>query len=270
MLQEGLMSGSNSQLTSESVIRGLLRDVQLLKERLRDSDAAGTEAYNLVEKDVDRICDRLDEDSNSTQSILQLLANIQEHCSQVQRAAATTCSLSQQVVQHFDTLVSVCGELERRLQVVEGERDAAQQQTKKLQQELEFLSLLRDHIAVFRKNICSKLSYRFDTWEELAVELAIERGLKARNLTAPTPVTQDLDSVLARCGIVWSDWESIPVVADASNHKFHTGFLMGPEDTIKAIDSGSLAIPSAFQTTVTPLKKMLQYNQYNRRLIRRF
>lgn len=222
-----------------------------------------------MEEGVEKLCDRLQLDSNSTQNILQLIANIQEHCSEVQRAAVTTGSLLQQVVENFDILVRVCGEFEQRLQVVEGGRDAAQQKTKDLQKELEFLSLLRDHIAVFRKTICSKLSYQIDTWEELAVELATERDLKAKDLAALTPVTQDLKSVLARNGFVWTDWQSICVVADASNRKFHTGFLMGREDTIKAIDSGSLAIPSAFQTAVTPLKKMLQYNQSNRHLRRK-
>lgn len=125
------------------------------------------------------------------------------------------------------------------------------------------------NVAVFCKNICSKLSYQIDTSAELAVELAAERDLKAKDLAALMPFTQDLKSVLARHGFVWSDWESICVVADASNLKPHMGLLMGPQDTIKAIDSGSLAIPSAFQTTVTPLKKMLQYNLSNKHLRRK-
>lgn len=115
-----------------------------MKASLRSSDAVSTSAYSTMDDDVDNLCNRLQQDSNSTRSILQLMASIQEHCSEVQQAAATTRSLSQQV-KNFDTLVRVCRELEQRLQVLEGEQDAAQQTTKEWQKELGFLSLLHEH-----------------------------------------------------------------------------------------------------------------------------
>lgn len=147
----------------------------------------------------------------------------------------------------FNSLVRVCGELEQRIQVIERQRDTAQNNETDLRDRIAFLSLLRDHIALFRNKMIAHLSFEINSWQELAVLLAEEASAaKKSGSTQPGPVTQDLIATLARHRFTWNDWEKLRVVADAS----HTGCLMGPDDTIEAIDSGSLKAPSVFLTTV--------------------
>ncbi len=106
----------------------------------------------------------------------------------------------------------------------------------------------------FAPKLCSQLSYEISSWQELAIILAEEASAaKESGSTDPGPVTQDLTSNLAGHHFTWNDWENICVV----DH--HTGHLTGPDATIKAIESGSLTVPSAFQTTLGPVKNMLQY-----------
>ena len=170
-------------------------------------------------------------------------------------------SLSEQIVEMSDTLAKFCGQLEQRLQVVEGEQNTAESNDKACQDRVAFLSLLYNHIAVFQKRMCSQLSFEFEGGsEELALVLAQERtaAKKSRSAT-PGPVTQDLVATLCRHSFTWSEWESIQVVADARSTYFHTGYLMGPADAITAIESGSLPVPSVFQTSLAPVMKMLQY-----------
>lgn len=94
--------------------------------------------------------------------------------------------------------------------------------------------------------ICSKPAFIFDYWEELAVQLASEQALKAKRPAAPILVTSDLVALLERSGFTWSDWQNIRVLADAGNEASYKGAPTGCEDTIKAIDSGSMPIPPAF------------------------
>lgn len=82
---------------------------------------------------------------------------------------------------------------------------------------------------------------------------------KTGGFTNPGPVTQDLTSTLARYHFIWNDWENNCVVADSSNMDSHRGHPMGSDAIIKAIELGNLTVPSAFQPTVTSVKKMLQY-----------
>ena len=152
------------------------------------------------------------------------------------RAASTTCTQSEKVVEAFN---SFCCRLDQRLQVVEREHDNAKRTEQALQDQVAFLSLLHAHVSIFCRKICLKLAFIFDSWEELALQLASEQALKARSPAAHIPVTQDLVATLEQIGFTWSDWQSIDVLAHASNRYFH-GFPKGCEDTIKAIDSGSI------------------------------
>ena len=263
------MSGNSSYATCEETVHTLQRDVKELKTRLTGEHHASTLAMGQLEKSTSDLCEELHQASSSSSQLLQLVANIQEHGAALQRAAATVFSHSRTLADRFDSLVSVCCQLEQRLQGVEGERDTAKQNEQALRDRVAFLSLLRDHITVFRGKICSKLSFVVDSWQELAVQLASEQALKARRPAAPVPVTQDLTAILAQNGFVWSNWQSIRVVADASIEDFHTCVSMGYEDTIKAIESGNLPVPPPFQTTVTSLIKMLRFNAANTQLRRR-
>lgn len=160
----------------------------------------------------------------------------------------------------FNSLVRVCGELEQRIQVTERQRDTAQNKETDLRDRIAFLSLLRDHIALFCHKVVLRLSFEMNSWQELAVLLAEEASAgKKSGSNQPGLVTQDLIATLARHRFTWNDWENLRVVADASNKDYRTGCLMGPHDTIEAIDSGSLKVPSVFLTTVAPVKKMLQF-----------
>ena len=154
----------------------------------------------------------------------------------------------------------VCGELEQRIQVIERQRGIAQNSEVDLGDRIAFLSMTSDYIALFRTKMIPNLSYEINSWPELAVLLAEEASAAKKNgSTQPGPATQDLIATLAQHCFTWNDWENLHVVADVSNKDYHTGCLMGPDDTIRAIDSGSLKVPSDFLTTVAPVKKMLQY-----------
>jgi len=92
----------------------------------------------------------------------------------------------------------VCCELEQRIQVIERQRDTAQNSEKTLRDRIASLSLLRDHVAVFRAKICSQLSYEISSWQELAIILAEEASAaKESGSTDPGTVTQNLTSNLA-------------------------------------------------------------------------
>ena len=169
-------------------------------------------------------------------------------------------SHSERVIVTLNSLSRVCGELEQRIQVIQRQRGTAQNREVDLRDRIAFLSMTSNYVALFRTKMIPHLSYEINSWPELAVMLAEEASAaKINGSTQPGPVTQDLIAILARHRFTWNDWENLRVVADASNKDYHTGCLMGPDDTIRAIDSGSLKVPSDFLTTVAPVKKMLQY-----------
>jgi len=256
----GMASARGPQPSCEETIQSLQTDVEQIGARLLRNKNAYTHSLTALEESVEALCQELRQDASNSKAILDLIAAVQQSCEALRRQASTVFSHSEQVIIKFNSLVRVCGELEQRIQVIERQRDTAQNGEIALRDRIAFLSLLCDHIALFRTKMISQLSYEIGSWQELAILLAEEASAaKEGGSTQPGPVTQDLTTVLARHCFTWNDWENLRVVADASNKDYHTGCLMGPGATIKAIESGSLKVPSAFLTTVAPVKKMLQY-----------
>lgn len=251
---------ASAQPTCEESIQILQTEVEEIEARLRSNMDAFGSSLSALEESVEALCEELRQDASNSQAMLNLIAAVQQNAGCLRRQASYVFSHSEQVIVKFNSLVRVCGELEQRMQGMARQRDIAQKNENALRDRIDFLSLLPDHVAVFRTNMCSQLSYEIGSWQELAIILAEEASaVKDSGSSKPGLVTQDLISTLARHCFTWSDWENICVVADASNKDYYTGHLMGPAATIRAIESGSLTVPSCFQTTVAPTKKMLQY-----------
>lgn len=254
-------SASNSQPTCAETIQTLQSQVQQISAGLSRGYQESAANLTALETSTNTLCEQLHQDIGNNPRMLGLTMLVQQHCAALRRQASYVAVHSDQIVEKFDSLSGICGQLEQRLQVVEGERDTAQSNEKALQDRVAFLSLLRNHIPVFQKRMCSELSFEFQGgWEELALVLAQERTAARQSRSATLgPVTQDLDTTLCRLSFTWVDWVNIEMVSDASNTEFQTGYLMAPGDAIFAIESGSLPVPSAFQTSLASIIKMLQY-----------
>jgi len=194
----GMASARGSQPTCEATIQTLQTEVEQIGARLRSNEGAFNSSLTALEESVEALCEELRLDTSNSQAILILIAAVQQHGGSLWRQASSVFSHSEQLIVKFNSLVRVCCELEQRIQVIERQRDTAQNSEKTLRDRIASLSLLRDHVAVFRAKICSQLSYEISSWQELAIILAEEASAaKESGSTDPGPVTQDLTSNLA-------------------------------------------------------------------------
>ena len=219
-------------------------------DRLLSNKKTALSRLNTLEKSIEVPCQKL-QDATSSKAILDLSSAVQPHGKALWRQVSIIFSCSEQIIVKLNSLVKVCGEVEPPLQVIERERGIAQIRETALRDRA--LSVVHDHITVFRTKLTSQLSYDIGSWQELAILLAEEASAAEESgSTQPGPVTQDLYATLAPHNFTWNDWENLHAVADASN----THWLVAPDATIEAIKADRLTIPLA---TVASVKKMVQY-----------
>lgn len=153
-----------------------------------------------AERSVKVMCQVLWQDTGKV-TLELLTATLQHHSEAFQQQA----SILEQLNINLDSLARECGKLDQRLQVIERQQDTNQNKEAASKESAAFLSLLQDYVAVFCTKMISQLSYKIDSWPELAILLAEEASAAKESGSQPGLVTKDLINTLAQHHFTWND-----------------------------------------------------------------